>query len=252
MTRLAGWISPRGSLAATLALMLCASASLAVPAGFTNEVVVPDITAATTIAFLPDGRMLVGELTEKIWVVQAGANAPDPTPFLQLPGSSGDLHDEQGLHYVEPDPNFATNQFYYVFYTHTASNGNNNHNRLSRFTASGNGTVANSELVLWEDDVIAADEHHAGAIAFGNDGKIYFMYGDQFEGTPAQDLSSYRGKIMRINPDGSVPTDNPFYDGNGPNKDQIWAYGVRNPFRMSIDPITGRMYFGDVGGNDAN
>ena len=104
--------------------------------------------------------------------------------------------------------------------------------------------------MLWQDDAIENNEHHGGAIAFGNDGKIYFTTGDQFVAATSQQLNSYWGKVLRINPDGSIPTDNPFYDGAGPNKDAIWAYGLRNPFRMSIDPVTGRMYIGDVGGND--
>jgi glucose/arabinose dehydrogenase len=225
-----------------------ARAGLAAPPGFTNEVVVPGITAATTMAFLPDGRMLVGELTEKIWVVQPGANAPDPTPFLSLDGSY--LVGEQGLMDVLPDPNFATNQYYYVFYARTFPTYQNR-NRLSRFTASGNGTVPNSEVVLWEDSANATDSHHGGAIAFAPDGKIFFTVGDQFFSNNAQDLTNYRGKVLRINADGTVPTDNPFYDGNGPNRDHIYAYGLRNPFRISVDSVTGRLYIADVGGNDA-
>ena len=123
---------------------------------FVNEVVVPGITAATTIAFLPGGRMLIGELTETIWVVQPGANQPDPTPFLQLDGSR--LTDEQGLLDILPDPNFAQNGYYYVFYTRATSSGN--HNRVSRFTASGNGTVPGSEVPLWEDPDGAGAGHH--------------------------------------------------------------------------------------------
>jgi glucose/arabinose dehydrogenase/PKD repeat protein len=216
--------------------------------GFVNEVVVPDVLDATTIAFLADGRMLIGELSEKILVVQPGASQPDPAPFLQL--DSSQLFGEQGLMDILPDKNFAQNGFYYVFYT-KGGGGQNNHNRVSRFTASGNGTVAGSELRLWEDDVVAQHEHHGGSLAWGADDKLYITYGDQFQSTPAQQLDSYRGKVLRINKDGTVPTDNPFYDGNGPNKDQIWALGLRNPFRMSIDPVTGTMYIGDVGGNDA-
>ena len=68
----------------------------------------------------------------------------------------------------------------------------------------------------------------------------------------AQDLTSPRGKIHRINPDGTVPTDNPFYDGAGPNWDSIWALGLRNPFRAFYDAPTGRFFIGDVGGNVAS
>ncbi len=63
-------------------------------------------------------------------------------------------------------------------------------------------------------------------------------------------LTVPRGKVLRFNSDGTVPTDNPFYDGNGPNVDAIWALGLRNPFRAFYDAVTDRLYIGDVGGND--
>ena len=215
-------------------------------AGFVNEVVVPDITAATTIAFLPGGRMLVGELTQTIWVVQPGASQADPVPFLQLDYS--EMIGEQGLMDIALDPAFDQNGYYYVFYTRGFP-GSQNHNRVSRFTASGNGTVPGSESVLWQDDQVALFEHHGGALGFGPDGKLYVSTGDQFADYDAQSLSNYRGKILRINSNGSIPSDNPFIDGSGPNKDEIWAYGLRNPFRMAFDRITGKLYIGDVGGN---
>ena len=110
--------------------------------------------------------------------------------------------------------------------------------------------MAGSEVVLYEDPVNANAEHHGGAIMFGNDGKLYFTTGEHFDAGVAQNLASPRGKIHRINLDGTIPTDNPFYDGAGPNWDSIWAYGLRNPFRAFYDAPTGRMYIGDVGGND--
>src|SRR5262245_18816903 len=233
----------RRGVSALLGSLLTAALGSTEPAAaqatFVDEVVVPGITSATTMAFLPDGRMLVGELTRTIWVVQPGASAPDPTPFLQL-GSAG-LVAEQGLMDILPDPNFATNHFYYVFYTNV-SGGPTNFNRVSRFTASANATAPNGEVVLWQDDFMAGGEHHGGTLAIGNDGKLYFTVGDAGFPFPPQDLHYFGGKVLRINLDGTVPTDNPFYDGPGPNKDAIWAIGLRNPFRMSIDPVTGRMY----------
>ena len=88
--------------------------------------------------------MLVGELTETIWVVQPGASQPDPTPFLQLDGSR--LISEQGLLDILVDPNFAQNGHYYIHYTRATSSGN--HTRVSRFTASGNATVPGSEVAM--------------------------------------------------------------------------------------------------------
>ena len=104
--------------------------------------------------------------------------------------------------------------------------------------------------MLYQDPQDANAEHHGGAINFGNDGKLYFTTGEHFNAGDAQSLTSPRGKIHRINTDGTVPTDNPFYDGNGPNVDSIWALGLRNPYRAYYDAPTGRLFIGDVGGND--
>lgn len=216
------------------------------PAGFQNEIVVVGLDQPTVIEFLPDGRMLVGEMQESIYVVLPGAGLPLAQPFLQL-NSSG-LFGGQGLMDIELDPDFDANGYYYIFYT----KGSLNRNRVSRFTASGNQTVAGSEVVLWQDIQAATEEHQGGTVAFGPDGKLYITVGEAFFPDDAQRLTSYRGKILRLNRDGTVPSDNPFHDGAGPNLDAIWALGLRNPFRGSFDALTGRFFIGEVGGNDPN
>ena len=214
---------------------------------FQNEVLATGFDLPTAIEFLPDGRMLVVELQGKIKVLPPPYTTPSSTLFLQLTniGSAGV---QQGIYDIVLDPNFASNHYYYIFYTL----GSPNRDRLSRFTADASltGTVAGSELVLYQDPQDANAEHHGGALNFGNDGKLYFTTGEHFDAAAAQSLSSPRGKIHRINPDGTVPTDDPFYDGTGPNWDSIWALGLRNPYRASYDAPTGRLYVGDVGGND--
>ena len=214
---------------------------------FQNEVLATGFNLPTAIRFLPDGRLLIVELAGKIKVLPSPYTTPSPPLFLQLTnvGSAGV---QQGIYDITLDPNFISNHFYYIFYTL----GSPNHDRLSRFTANAtlDGTVPGSEFVLYEDPQIANAEHHGGAINFGNDGKIYFTTGEHFTAGDAQLLASPRGKIHRINPDGSVPTDNPFYDGAGPNWDSIWALGLRNPYRAYFDAPTNKLYIGDVGGND--
>lgn len=214
---------------------------------FQNEILATGFALPTNIEFLPDGRMLVVELQGIIKILPPPYTQPDPIPFLQLTniGSSGV---QQGIYDIVLDPNFNTNHFYYIFYTA----GSPNHDRLSRFTANAsiNGTVAGSELVLYEDPELPNAEHHGGAVNFGNDGKLYFTTGEHFNAGDAQLLSSPRGKIHRINKDGTIPTDNPFYDGAGPNWDSVWAYGLRNPFRAYFDAPSNRLFVGDVGGND--
>jgi glucose/arabinose dehydrogenase/PKD repeat protein len=211
---------------------------------FVNEILLTDLDLPTVIKFLPDGKMLIGELGGKILVLRPGATAVDPTPFLQLT-NVGTLDSQQGLMDIVLDPNFATNGHYYVFYTL----GMPNRDRVSRFTASGLTTSLSTELVIYQDENDAHDEHHGGALNFGNDGKLYITTGEHFEPPFAQRLDSTRGKVLRFNPDGTIPTDNPFHDGAGPNKDAIWALGLRNPFRAFYDRQTGNFYVGDVGGN---
>ena len=219
------------------------------PTGFANEVVLQNLNFVPTMVFLPGGKMLVGEIGGTIRVVQPGAIQPDPTPFNVISGAVA--QGDAGLQSIALDPNFATNGYYYVHYAH--SQGSSFRDRVSRFTAASgwNTTVANSEVVLWQDDANSTtDIHHGATVGFGPDGKLYISMGDNGFPSDAQSLTNYHGKILRINPDGTIPADNPFVDGNGGNKDEIWAYGFRNPYRFSFDSVTGNMYVGDVGGND--
>lgn len=213
---------------------------------FQNEILATGFDLPTAIKFLPDGRMLVAELAGKIKVLPAPYTTPDPTLFLQL-SNIGSAGVQQGIYDIALDPNFNTNHYYYVFYTL----GSPNVDRFSRFTANATltGTVAGSEFVIYQDTEIANAEHHGGAINFSNDGKILITTGEHFNAGEAQDLTKPRGKILRFNMDGTVPTDNPFYDGAGPHFDAIWALGLRNPFRAYYDAPTGRLIIGDVGGN---
>ena len=215
---------------------------------FVNETVVPGITGGITVAFLPDGRMLIGDYFEKVWVVPPGGSAPKARPMLDL--APVGLQGEQGLMEVIVDPNFATNGYYYVFYTHAQVDGARN--RVSRFTASGDTTLPNSEFVLWQDNVAANLEHHGGGMAILPGNKLFISVGEAFFPDDAQRLDSYRGKLLRINLDGTIPSDNPFVDGPGGNMDEIWALGLRNPTRMSYDAPTGRLFISNVGGNDNN
>ncbi|MFO0691587.1 MAG: PQQ-dependent sugar dehydrogenase [Myxococcota bacterium] len=212
---------------------------------FTNEVVVAGLNLPTNIVFLPDGSLLIGELGGTIRILAPGATAVEPTPFLALT-NVGSTNGQQGLMDIELDPNFATNGFYYVFYTL----GSPNRDRVSRFTANGRTTSLSTEFVIYQDPQAANAEHHGGALAFLPDGKLYIATGEHFDSAAAQDLTSPRGKILRINKDGTIPTDNPFYDGAGPNRDDVWALGLRNPYRASYDAISNSLLIGDVGGND--
>ncbi len=230
-------------------LALCSAvfpfAAAAVPANFQNEILITGLTEPTQVAFTPDQRMLIIERAGRIWVVQPGAAQVDATPFNQITNINI-ANGERGLVGIVLDPSFATNGFYYVFYTANSPL----RDRVTRFTASGNATVPGSEVILWQDFATASSYHHGGGLAFGPDGFLYISIGEQDVSPNAQSLTSYAGKILRIASNGAIPTNNPFYDGAGPNLDEIWARGLRNPFRISFDPSNGRMFIDDNGDND--
>lgn len=98
-------------------------------------------------------------------------------------------------------------------------------------------------MVLLESTVSAALNHQGGALGFGPDGKLYWGLGDNGSGANSQDLTNLHGKILRINPDGSVPSDNPAVSGA---RAEIFAYGLRNPFRLAFTP-SGALLVADVG-----
>ena len=154
--------------------------------------------------FAPDGRLFVAEQGGRLRVIKNGALLS--TPFLTLTVSSVG---ERGLLGVAFDPDFATNRFVYVYYTATTPAI---HNRISRFTANGDVAVAGSEVVLLDlDNLSSATNHNGGALAFGPDGKLYAAVGENANGANAQSFTNLLGKMLRINKDGSIPTDNPFY-----------------------------------------
>jgi glucose/arabinose dehydrogenase/PKD repeat protein len=216
------------------------------PGVFQNEIITTGLDFPVQIKFLPNGDMLILEMGGRIFILPPGATQANPAPFLVLtniPSNNG----YQGLFDLVLDPDFATNRYYYVFYTLDTPNVD----RVSRFTATSDlrGTISGSEFVLYQDTLPAGQDHHGGALNFAADGKLYITTGENFVAQRAQQLTNTQGKILRINKDGTIPADNPFYDGTGPNADAIWALGLRNPFRSWIDPIDNRFYIGDVGGN---
>ncbi len=172
---------------------------------------------------------------------QNGALSPDP--LLVLPTRT---EGERGLLGIAADPHFADNGYVYVAYTTTDA-----HYQLSRYTVTAEGINPNSVLPLFRSVDEEANNHQGGELTFGPDGKLYWGgIGDNTVGANAQDLSNIHGKkILRLNPtDGSAPQDNPFVNTAGGAVPQIWAYGLRNPFRIAFTP-DGRLLAGDVGNN---
>jgi glucose/arabinose dehydrogenase len=210
------------------------------PPGFRETIVTGGLSSPTAMEFAPDGRLFIAEQGGALRVVTAGGTLL-PTPFVTL---SVNAAGERGLLGIAFDPNFAVNQFVYVYYTTATAPI---HNRVSRFTASGNVAVPGSEVVLMDlEPLSSATNHNGGAIHFGADGKLYIAVGENANPANAQSLGNRLGKMLRINPDGSIPSDNPFVGVPGANP-VIWALGLRNPFTFAVQPGTGRIFINDVG-----
>lgn len=206
--------------------------------GFSRSEVAVGLTTPTTLACAPDGRIFVCEQAGALRVVKNGTLLS--TPFITL---TVDPQGERGLLGIAFDPQFTSNQYIYLYYTATTPTV---HNRIIRVTANGDVAVPGSEVPVLEFQNLSSTTHNGGALAFGHDGKLYVAVGENANGASAQDINSYRGKILRINPDGSAPADNPFPVGSEQRK-RTWHVGVRNPYTTSIERVTGRFFVNDVG-----
>ncbi|MBI4093085.1 MAG: PQQ-dependent sugar dehydrogenase [Candidatus Kerfeldbacteria bacterium] len=217
--------------------------ALALPAGFTERTYASGLRTPTAMAFAPDGRLFVAEQAGKLRVIKNGKLLTQP--FLTL---TTDPSGERGLVGVALHPRFSSNRYLYIYYTVP---GSPPHNRVSRFTAdSNNSDVAlfGSEKVLLElNNLSGATNHNGGALQFGRDGKLYIGVGDNATSRNSQTLNNLLGKVLRLNDDGRIPTDNPFYARTTGKNRAIYALGLRNPFTLGIDPKTGAIRINDVG-----
>jgi glucose/arabinose dehydrogenase len=213
-----------------------------VPTGFTDAVVASGLSNPSAMALAPDGRIFVCQQGGALRVIKNGVLLA--TPFLTVPVDSTG---ERGLLGVALDPNFVSNQLIYIYYTATTPTI---HNRISRFTASGDVALAGSETIVMDmPNLSTATNHNGGAIHFGPDGLLYVAVGDNANGANAQTLSTRLGKMLRITSTGGIPTNNPFFNTATGDNRAIWALGVRNPFTFSFQNGTGRMFINDVGQN---
>jgi glucose/arabinose dehydrogenase len=219
-------------------ISLMQSALAQLPAGFVQRQVARNLNP-TGITFSPDGRLFVIEKDGKIHEVINDVLAPDP--FITIPNV--DITNERGLSGLCFHPDFPKTPYLYVYYTVK----DKNQNRLSRFQVTNGTADPKSETILLEFDPLLGTVHNSGVLRFGPDRKLYVAVGDGANPTSAQSLGSFLGKILRLNEDGSIPTNNPFVDQLTDTHRAIYALGFRNPFSMDIDPTSGRILVGDVG-----
>ena len=210
-----------------------------VPEGFTDAQVASSLFSPTAMAVAPDGRIFFTTQNGQVRVIKDGQHLTDPFSTVNANAEA-----ERGLLGITFDPDFASNHFVYVYYT---SNEPALHNRVSRFTAAGDVATGGETVILDLPDVGGAIYHMGGALHFGPDGKLYVAVGDHQDFSAPQFLGSVRGKMLRINSDGSIPSDNPFYNQTSGINRAIWARGLRNPFTFAFQPGSGRMFINDVG-----
>jgi glucose/arabinose dehydrogenase len=237
-----------GLLASVVAVLAFSSnsarAGATLPPNFARSQLVGGLASPTAMEFAPDGRLFVAEQRGMLRVVKAGGSL---ATFLDI---SGRVHSEgeRGLLGVAFDPAFSNNHYVYLYYTKRATGTTPAHNRVIRVTARGDRAVTGSEkLILRLDNLSSATNHNGGAIHFGEDGKLYVAVGDNANSGNAQSLRTLKGKILRINKDGTIPRYNPFYKRATGRNRAIWALGLRNPFSFAIQPHKGKVFINDVG-----
>lgn len=229
-----------GNVSAWSSAVVRFAGSRAVPAGFTrDDTWVTGITNGTALAAAPDGRLFVAEQGGALRVVKNGALLAAPFHTFAV-----DSAGERGLIGVTLHPGFASNGWVYVHYT-TPAGGT--HNRVSRIVAAGDVSTGVESVLLDLPPLSSATNHNGGALHFGPDGKLYLAVGDNANGAQAQDLASPFGKLLRLNDDGGIPTDNPFVATQSGWGQRVWAYGLRNPFTFAFKPGSARMHINDVG-----
>ena len=196
------------------------------------------------LAFAPDGRIFFAErMTGAIRIIENGSLLP--TPFYTL--TDTDSAGERGLLGLALDPGFPASPHVYAYQTYRDAANETTYNRIVRIAASANVGVSAS-VILRLPPLSSATNHNGGVIAFGPDGKLYAVVGENANPAYAQDPSSPMGKVLRMNPDGSAPGDNPFA-GNASWNPLVYTYGHRNMFGLAFHPGNGRAYVTENGPN---
>jgi len=214
-----------------------------------------DIRSPLSMAFLPNGDLLVAEKEGALRRVASGARPPTTISGVPSVYSGG----QGGLHEVAPHPEFGTNGLVYLAYAKETGGGRAT-TALARGRLEGDALVEVQELFVAQTSS-SAGQHFGGRIAFDGAGHLFLSVGDRgaspsgdLERHPAQDRSNHQGTIVRLREDGSVPPDNPFV-GQAGVLPEIWSYGHRNPQGLVFDATTGTLWeteHGPRGGDELN
>ncbi len=214
--------------------------SAQLPSGFVAKKLTGNvINEATSMAHAPDGRIFLAERSGAVKVYKTDGTVSTVHTVATTTAS------EQGLLGITLHTNFATNGKCYVYYTNTAKTLH----YLDVIVINASNTVSSVTRIM-EFDPILNGFHNGGAMLFKNN-HLYICIGES--NVPAQSsmLDTYRGKVLRLLEDGQPAPGNPYFNTPGANRQQksIWAIGMRNPWAMSLEPVSGKIFVVNVGGN---
>ena len=200
------------------------------------------------LAFLPDGRMLVTERPGRLRIVEKDGKAGKPLPGVPQVFASG----QGGLLDVALSPTFAQDRLVYLSYAEPGDGGAGTAVARGRL---GDGGLEDLKVIWRQVPKVSGPNHWGSRLVFARDGTLFITVGDRYsQRDRAQDLSTTIGKVIRINPDGSIPQDNPFVKRDGARA-EIWSYGHRNVQAAALDPKTGQLWtveHGARGGDELN
>jgi len=199
------------------------------------------------MAFLPDGRILVTERVGQLRIVAEDGTLSGPLAGVPKVFAQG----QGGLLDVALDPKFRENKLIYISYAEPGKDGAGTAVARGHLTDAG---LEGVQVIFRQTPKVSGGNHFGGRLVFTSKGRLFITLGERFQFEPAQDLTNHLGKIVRINPDGSVPEDNPFI-GQKDAQPEIWSYGHRNPQGVAIQPVTGKLWeseFGPLGGDELN
>lgn len=202
-----------------------------------------------SVAFLPNGDMLITEKPGRLRIARNGTLEPQPIAGVPEVWAVG----QGGLLEVLPHPEFSQNQFLYLTYSKPCAAEKSATTALARGKFDGKALTEVRDLFV-ADNCNTGNPHYGSKLAWGRDGLLYMTIGERGDRNRAQNTASHGGKLLRLREDGSVPPDNPFVGKEG-YKPEIYSYGHRNGQGLAFHPITGALWeneHGPQGGDELN